>query len=156
MQHFANTPEDTKKNLPKRDVFPAMLKGFKCKCPNCGDGKLFNSYLKVRDTCDICSEELFHQRADDAPAYFTIAIVSKIVTSLYIWVEIAYQPDYWIHAVLWLPMILIMCLGLLPLTKGALIGLQWANYMHGFNPNHVEGDDIELPHEDILAKQASS
>ena len=53
---------------PARPTWPAMLNGMKCRCPNCGQGKLFSSYLKVADQCDVCGTEFFHHRADDAPA----------------------------------------------------------------------------------------
>jgi len=152
MHHYANDVNSTGdyNNLPKRSVFSAMLNGFRQKCPNCATGKLFNRYLKVNDTCDHCGEALHHHRADDAPAYFTISIVGKTIVGLFVWLELAYEPPYWVHAALWIPALLILSLLALPLIKGAIVGLQWANYMHGFNPYFVEGDDVELPAEDKL------
>ena len=64
---------------PVRDVWQAMARGFAQRCPKCGKGALFHSYLKVADTCPACGEELHHQRADDAPPYFTIMIVGHFV-----------------------------------------------------------------------------
>lgn len=157
MTHFENNVDhaDTSHNLPHRDVFKAMKRGASCKCPKCGEGKLFSRYLKVTDTCDVCGEDLHHHRADDAPAYFTIAIVGKILVGLMVWVELAYAPSYWVHAVLWTPLLLIMTLLALPPIKGIIVGLQWANYMHGFNPHFVEGDDVEMPFEDKLAGEGA-
>ncbi|MEO1066907.1 MAG: DUF983 domain-containing protein [Pseudomonadota bacterium] len=146
----------TASTLPKRSVWTAMKRGFMQKCPQCGSGALFSRYLKVTDTCDACGEALHHHRADDAPAYFTIAIVGKVVVGLFVWLELAYAPPYWLHAVIWTPVLLAMSLGFLPLMKGAIVGLQWANYMHGFNPNFVEGDDIEMPGDDRLKEQGVS
>ncbi|MEP2943242.1 MAG: DUF983 domain-containing protein [Hyphomicrobiales bacterium] len=158
MPHYANdvNKSESHNGLPKRRVFQAMWTGFKQKCPNCDKGKLFDRFLKVTDNCSHCGEALHHHRADDAPAYFTISIVGKIIVGLFVWVELAYQPSYWVHAALWIPALIIMALLALPLIKGAIVGLQWANYMHGFNPHFVEGDDVELPSEDTIAPQGAA
>lgn len=146
----------SKDDLPKRPVFPAMWNGAKHRCPKCGEGKLFKKYLKVNDDCDKCGEALHHHRADDAPAYFTIFIVGKIIVGLFAWVELQYQPPYWVHAVLWVPLVITMALTALSRIKGAIIGLQWANYMHGFNPAFIEGDDVELPPDTKLRVQGAA
>jgi uncharacterized protein (DUF983 family) len=125
-----------------RPVFQSMLRGAKLKCPACGVGALYRRFLKVSDTCPNCGEELHHHRADDAPPYFTIVIVGHIVVGLVLFVEMTYRPPLWVHAALWLPLTIILALVLLPSIKGALIGLQWALRMHGFDPNATE-DDIE-------------
>ena len=117
---------------PARDVWRAMVRSFAERCPSCGRGALFYKYLKVHDTCGVCGEELFHQRADDAPPYFTILIVGHFVVGGLMGMEKAFAPPLWVHSVIWLPLTLFGCLWLLPRVKGALIGLQWALYMHGF------------------------
>ena len=96
---------------------------------------MFRRYLKVADACPHCGEELHHHRADDAPAYFTIVIVGHIVVSLVLAVEMAFRPALWLHLALWLPLTVILTLVFLPSVKGALVGLQWALRMHGFDPN---------------------
>jgi uncharacterized protein (DUF983 family) len=105
------------------------------KCPACGVGAMFRRYLKVADACPHCGEELHHHRADDAPPYFTIVIVGHIVVGLVLAVEMAYRPALWVHAALWLPLTVILTLLVLPLVKGALVALQWALLMHGFDPD---------------------
>lgn len=115
-----------------RDLQPAMLRGARCRCPACGEGKLYASYLKVADACGSCGEELHHQRADDAPPYFTMLITGHIVVAGVLVVEEAFQPPLWIHMMLWAPLLIGLSLFLLPRIKGALIGLQWALRMHGF------------------------
>jgi uncharacterized protein (DUF983 family) len=117
---------------PPRRLWQSMVRGFRLRCPSCGQGQLFRQFLKVSDHCPVCREELHHQRADDAPAYFTIAIVGHIVIGGVLWLERAYAPATWVHAVIWLPLTLILSLWLLPRVKGALVGLQWALRMHGF------------------------
>lgn len=125
---------------PKRDVGRAMLLGAKGRCPACGTGRLYGKYLKVEPVCASCGEELHHHRADDAPPYFTIFVVGHVVLPIALAVEVMTVPPMWVHMALWLPLIVAMTLVCLPPIKGALIGLQWANYMHGFDPNAI-GDD---------------
>ena len=131
-----------------RPIFTSLLRGAAHKCPACGVGAMFRRYLKVSDACPHCGEALHHHRADDAPAYFTIVIVGHIVVSLVLAVEMAYRPPLWLHAALWLPLTMILTLVLLPSVKGALVGLQWALRMHGFDPDAKEeivpGFDADL------------
>jgi uncharacterized protein (DUF983 family) len=117
---------------PHRDVWLAMWHGLRQRCPNCGVGALYWRYLKVNDTCPHCGEELHHQRADDAPPYFTMIIVGHFVVGGVLALEKAFAPPSWVHSLIWLPLTLVASLWLLPRVKGALIGLQWALYMHGF------------------------
>ena len=117
----------------ERSSMQAMTRGFHGKCPACGEGSLFKSYLKVADTCPKCGEELHHQRADDAPAYFTMFIIGHIIVGAVMTVESHFEPPLWVHAVIWLPLLTLMSLWLLPRIKGILIGLQWAKRMHGFD-----------------------
>ena len=119
--------------LAPRKTSEAVLRGARLRCPACGEGPLFRSYLKVADTCTSCGEELHHHRADDAPAYFTISIVGHIVVAGVLILERMYAPQTWVHMALWLPLTLLLSLALLPVIKGALVGLQWAFRMHGFS-----------------------
>jgi uncharacterized protein (DUF983 family) len=115
-----------------RDWKSATLRGFRQRCPHCGTGRIFTSYLSIAPHCPHCGEDLQHQRADDAPPYFTMMVVGHIVVPLLLVVEKLYAPDLWIHFVIWLPLTIIMTLWLLPRIKGATVGLQWAFRMHGF------------------------
>lgn len=109
-----------------------MWRGFSQHCPACGKAGLFRAYLKVRDVCPGCGQELHHHRTDDAPPYFTIVIVGHVVVGGVLALERAWAPATWIHLALWLPLTLFGSLLLLPRVKGALVGLQWALNMHGF------------------------
>src|SRR5262245_38764537 len=129
-------------SLPPRDAGTAMLRGWRGCCPNCGNGRMFRAFLKVADKCPACGEALYHQRADDAPAYFVILIVGHIVVPIALAVETAFAPSYWIHAALWIPLTLAMSLYLLQPIKGTLVGLQWALRMHGFNPREADHDEL--------------
>ena len=107
-------------------------RGLRGRCPNCGKGRIFRAFLKVADSCAECGEEFHHQRADDFPAYLVIVIVGHLVVPLILHVEMVYEPAYWIHAVLWLPLTLGLALLLIQPVKGAVIALQWHAGMHGF------------------------
>ncbi len=123
-----------------RSVLQAMWRGFRGLCPNCASRTLFSSYLRVGDSCPSCGEELMHHRADDAPPYFTILIAGHIVVPLFMTVELAYAPPIWLDMLIWVPLAALLCLLLLPRVKGAIVGLQWANRMHGFEKSgHSNG-----------------
>jgi uncharacterized protein (DUF983 family) len=143
------TPADMAR-LPPRDVVRAMLRGTRQCCPACGEGALYRQYLKVADACPKCGQELFHHRADDAPPYFTILIVGHILAAGVLLLEETYAPETWVHYAIWLPLLLVLTLGLLPRIKGALVGLQWALHMHGFGGPEPEFPDPHRP--DIPAR----
>ena len=126
----------------ERSVRLSLMRGARLTCPACGKGAMFPRYLKVADECPVCGEALHHHRADDAPPYFTIVIVGHIVVGLLLAVEMGYRPPLWLHAVIWLPLTVLLALLILPSIKGALVGLQWALLMHGFDPN-AEEEKIE-------------
>jgi len=122
----------------ERSILTSLLRGACLTCPACGSGSMFRRYLKVADNCPNCGEALYHHRADDAPPYFTIIIVGHIVVGLMLAVEMAYRPPLWLHAAVWLPLTVLLALLILPPIKGALVGLQWALLMHGFDPDAKE------------------
>ncbi len=115
-----------------RPTKPALIKGFRCKCPNCGEGKLLHSYLKVNDTCSNCGEELFHHRADDGPAYLTILIVGHLLAPVLHVSYVHWRPGPWTMAIGLSVVCVALSLYLLPRLKGAIVGYQWAKRMHGF------------------------
>jgi uncharacterized protein (DUF983 family) len=120
--------------LPKREVPLSLMRGACHRCPSCGKGRIFRAFLKVADQCPSCDEALHHHRADDAPPYFTIVIVGKIVIPMALVAEQMYRPEIWVQTTLWTVTALVLTMLLLPAVKGALVGYQWALYMHGFDP----------------------
>lgn len=116
-----------------RNVWQAIKNGLAGKCPNCSKGKIFYRYLKVNDRCPECGEEFFHHRADDAPPYVTIVIVCHVVGTGILTVD-TFAPELPMiyHLIFWPILTLALCLTCLPTSKGALIALQWALRMHGF------------------------
>ncbi|WP_333794019.1 DUF983 domain-containing protein [Hyphomicrobium sp.] len=110
----------------------AVSRGARCKCPACGEGRLFRKFLKVVDTCPACDEPLHHHRADDMPAYIVMSIVGHVVVGLLLWVEFRFGWPVWLHLSLWLPLTVILTLSLLQPVKGTIVALQWGLRMHGF------------------------
>ena len=134
-----STPALAGQNIERRDLGLAIRRGLMGRCPRCGEGRMFRAYLKVNNTCPVCREELFHQRADDAPPYITMLIVGHIVVAGVWAAEDAWpQSPMWIGAIIWLWLTLALSLIILPRIKGALVGYQWALRMHGFGGH---GDD---------------
>jgi uncharacterized protein (DUF983 family) len=117
----------------KRDLWTAMKRGFRGRCPRCGEGKLFRAFLKVADACDKCGQDFSHHRADDLPAYLVIVIVGHIVVPLALYVETNYSPPVALQLAVYLPLTLFASLALLQPVKGSVVGLQWALRMHGFD-----------------------
>ncbi|MAZ02960.1 MAG: hypothetical protein CMN56_07465 [Sneathiella sp.] len=99
--------------------------GLTCKCPACGKGKLFSGFLDVAESCDNCGQDFSAVNSGDGPAVFIIFIVGFIVAGLAVATELIYHPPYWVQLTIWLPMILILSLGLLRPFKAYLIALQF-------------------------------
>ena len=121
-----------------RPMRPAMLRGWRRRCPCCGAGPMLRGYLKVRDTCPVCGEELYHQRADDGPAYLTILIVGHLMAPLLLYIFVEYRPDPLVLASAFCVGTVALSLFLLPRLKGVMIAIQWAKRMHGFGTGDVE------------------
>ena len=115
-----------------RPLKPAMMRGWRRRCPNCGSGPMLRGYLKVRDSCPVCGEALHHHRADDGPAYLTILIVGHVMAPLILIVFTKWRPDPFTLAAVFSVGTVALSLFLLPRLKGALVALQWAKRMHGF------------------------
>jgi uncharacterized protein (DUF983 family) len=137
----------------KRPVWRSIWRGFRMRCPACGQGRIFSGFLKVADRCPACDEDLSHQRADDAPPYFTIVIVGHIVIPLMWAGEKFLAPPVGLQIAFWLPLIAGLTLWLLPRVKGAIVGLQWGARMHGFGgpaqpapDHHSHWKQGNLPH----------
>ncbi len=99
-------------------------------CPRCGTGKLFAGYLTVAPRCTSCGLEYANFDAGDGPAVFVILIVGAIVAGGALIVEVHFSPPYWVHAVIWLPLIVILTFSLLRLMKAFLLVQQYKHQAH--------------------------
>jgi uncharacterized protein (DUF983 family) len=102
-----------------------IARGLAGRCPRCGKGKLFAGFLSLRPSCESCGLDFNFADAGDGPAVFVILLGGAIVVFAALMTEVAYQPPYWVHAALWLPLILIVTLAPLRPIKGLLIALQY-------------------------------
>lgn len=118
-----------------------LSRGFACKCPKCGEGKLFKKWLKVTDHCPVCNEEFHHHRADDFPAYVVIFIMGHAAVAFALELEGHFAPPFWWHMVLTLPFATILSLAMLQPVKGAIVALQWRIGMHGFKAARQKRDE---------------
>ena len=112
--------------------------GLKCRCPRCGEGRLFSSYLKVADRCSVCGLDYSKADSGDGPAIFIMFIVGFIVVFGSLIVEVKYQLPYWVQAVIWGPVIIGLPLVLLQPLKGMMVALQ---YYHQAEEAKLDDDD---------------
>jgi uncharacterized protein (DUF983 family) len=102
-----------------------IARGLTGRCPRCGKGRLFKGFLGLRPACENCGLDFSFADAGDGPAVFVILLGGAVVVFAALITEVVYQPPYWVHAALWLPLILLMTLGPLRPIKGLLIALQY-------------------------------
>jgi uncharacterized protein (DUF983 family) len=88
----------------------SALRGIACKCPRCGEGKLFAGFLHLRPKCESCGLDYAFIDTGDGPAIFIIMLAGAIIVAAALIVEVKYQPPFWVRAVLWLPLILVTTL----------------------------------------------
>ncbi len=106
--------------------FGAIIRrGLQRRCPHCGEGRAFRGYLTVVDRCSACDERLGHIRADDFPPYLTIFLVGHIVVPMALVAEKSWSWPVGLHMAVWLPLTLILLLLILPVMKGAAVGIMW-------------------------------
>jgi len=102
----------------------AIRAGLRCRCPRCGEGRLFAGFLALRPRCEVCELDYGFADSGDGPAVFIMFLAGSIVVGAALVTEVVYQPPYWVHAALGLPLILIVTLGPLRPMKGLMIALQ--------------------------------
>ncbi len=100
--------------------------GLACRCPRCGQGKLFDGYLKLRPSCAACGLDLAFADSADGPAVIIMFIAGFGIVGGVLAVEMAYEPPFWVHMAIWMPLTVFLCLGLLRPMKGLAIALQYS------------------------------
>jgi uncharacterized protein (DUF983 family) len=115
----------------QRPIALSIRRGALLRCPCCGEGRLFRSYLKPAGDCSSCGEVYGDMRTDDAAPWLTILIVGHIVGPLIVMSERNFAPPFWVQIGIFIPATLLLTLWLLPHAKGALLGLMWALRLRG-------------------------
>ena len=100
----------------------ALSRGLRGRCPHCGEGRLFRTYLKVNPACPACGVDLARYPADDGPAYFTILIVGHLVIVPVLFIPWVWQGPTLVTVPVTLGFLAAVTLALLPIVKGAFIG----------------------------------
>jgi uncharacterized protein (DUF983 family) len=113
----------TKHDAPS--LASTLAAGLAGRCPACGRGKLFSGYLSLAPRCSVCGLDYSFAEAGDGPAVFVILVTGFIVVGAALYVEMAYAPPYWLHAVIWGPLTILLPLLLLRSFKGVLVALQY-------------------------------
>ncbi|SDZ23862.1 Uncharacterized conserved protein, DUF983 family [Jannaschia faecimaris] len=131
---------ETQTEGAERPMVPAMLRGWRRRCPNCGSGPMLKGYLKVRDACPVCDQALHHHRADDGPPYLTLLIVGHIIGPAMLWFFVAYEPDPYTFMAIFMVAATALSLWFLPRLKGMLVAIQWAARMGGFGQDEPPSD----------------
>ena len=106
-------------------IWPSVMRGLRGRCPHCGEGRLFAGFLSLRPRCESCGLDYRFADSGDGPAIFVILGAGFIVVFAALLVEVLYRPPFWLHAALWLPLILLTTLAPLRVIKGLLIALQY-------------------------------
>lgn len=109
--------------FPLPPLLTALGRGLVGRCPGCGQTHAFRGYLTVVPVCLACGAPLGAVRADDAPPYFTLLLAGHLIIPLLFWVDHSYEPPIWLMSVIFLPLTVVVCLGLLRPVKGATLGL---------------------------------
>ena len=116
-----------------------LLAGLASRCPNCGEGPLFEGFLKVAARCEACGFDLAKADSGDGPAVFVILIAGFIVAFGALFTMVAFRASVWVTLAIWLPMTLVICLVLLRPMKGLMIAAQFMN--KASQAEHRPGDD---------------
>ena len=127
-------------DIERRDLWTAMKRGFRGRCPRCGEGKLFRAFLKVAGNCSACGLDFTPHRADDLPAYLVIVIVGHLVVPLALLIETNFAPPVALQLAVYLPLTFVLSLVLLQPVKGTVVAVQWALRMHGFDDSGYNDD----------------
>jgi len=111
--------------MPATKKATPVLTGLACRCPRCGQGRLFRGFLTVTETCAVCGFDLRKADSGDGPAVFISFLMGALIVPLALWVEFVFAPPYWLHLLLWPPIVVGGSLALLRPIKGVMIALQF-------------------------------
>ena len=101
--------------------------GWRGLCPRCGKGKMFRSWLKIVDKCESCGLDYRFAAPDDGPAFFSLCIIALPLTAIVVWIQVAFEPPFWVHLVTSLPLMAVGTLAPLRPIKGWLVASQFVN-----------------------------
>ncbi len=112
---------------------PPLLAGLGCRCPRCGRGKLYRGLLTVAAHCSECNLDYSPHDSGDGPAVFVAAVLCASLIPLVLWLEFALTPSYWVHVVVWPPVVALLAIVLLRPAKALLVALHYKNFRHKYD-----------------------
>lgn len=112
---------------PQPNQVSALRAGLYGKCPRCGEGALFDGFLKLAPRCTACDLDYSFADPADGPAFFVMMVFAIPVTAFVIWIEMAFNPPLWVHLVTSLPFLLALCIPPLRPLKAWLVVSQYRN-----------------------------
>jgi uncharacterized protein (DUF983 family) len=128
-------PDDGATHYPRLDPLSTGLRG---RCPRCGRGKMFESFLKLKPRCEVCDLDYGFADPADGPAFFVMLFVCVPAVAFAVWLETAYEPPSWVHLVTSLPLVLLTCIPPLQPLKGWLVASQ---YVHKAEEGRIAAPD---------------
>ena len=121
---------------------PPTSTGLRCRCPRCGQGKLFNGFLTLKPKCDACGLDYSFADPGDGPAFFIMIFGCIPGIALAVWMETSFQPPFWVHLLISLPVLLITCLLPMRPLKGLMVASQ---YVHKAGLGKLDRDQADGP-----------
>ena len=103
------------------------MKALVGRCPACGEGFLFDGFLKIAPVCEACGFDLASVDTGEGPAVFIILIVGILAGFGMLIMEVALHPPIWLQMLIWLPTALFLCIALLRPLKGAMVASVYLN-----------------------------
>ena len=94
-------------------------------CPRCGGRTLFDGVATFAPRCRACGLDFSRFNVGDGPAAFLTLIIGTLITGLAIWIELAFEPPFWVHVLLWVPLTAVMVVWGLRAAKGALLAAEY-------------------------------
>jgi len=108
-----------------QEKIPLIWRGIRGLCPRCGQGKLFQSYLKQNEFCPFCQEDLSRFRADDGPAWLTILLTGHLIIPVAVYFSMSEVLPQAVAIAIVLLLTILAVLVILPRTKGLFISVLW-------------------------------
>ncbi len=121
-----------------KPAFPPFSTGLKGRCPQCGEGSLFNGFLTFAKNCEGCGADFSIENAGDGPAVFIILLAGIIIIPLALAFQLITDAPMWLTLMIWIPILTVFCLGLLRPMRGIMFNLQWVH-----QAREARSDDLQ-------------
>lgn len=111
------------------------------RCPECGKGKLFKSFMAIAPQCSACGQDFSKADSGDGPAIFVMLIAGFIVIGAMLVIDTLYEPPIWLMLAIFSPLAIILNIGMIRPFKGVLVCLQFHHKAGQGRPKQTEPDN---------------